>query len=315
MKTNVLTLIITLVVGVILTGALLVPVLNDTTTTEKTFTNSGTFRMTELTEEDEVSITWAYNEPYKFNVGEQVITLPNDQTTGNPINPYTLIVSDAWGLRVGVGASDAVSINLYAAGEASSLVWSASTADSDAVTISLSNGTATFTKEGSQAVTKTYENVFIPDIDGQYVLKNPTESVYLKSDSPIYSTGRYSLTFGATGYALNLHVEGNINDGAEASVIAPTGFTVSNVAIDKSDVAGYIDLYSFNKVTFDITQDNTDITKGLNYTQVIVPYEVTAELSNHLSNAEISLIKTIPVMVIIALVITAVGAIYIGRTE
>ena len=61
MRTNVLTLIITLVVGIILTGALLGPVISDATETETTFTNEGGFfPMSEILATDSEShvLTW-----------------------------------------------------------------------------------------------------------------------------------------------------------------------------------------------------------------------------------------------------------------
>ena len=313
-KMNALTLIITLVVGVILTGALLGPVINDATKTTETFTNTGYLRLGEISSEDPdtYTITWTYENPHQFIVNDEIYTMPDGNTTGS-VFPYTMFATDGWGLRYTQTGGN-VDLNLYGSGENSQLLWYATTTDTNTVTITINGGTASFVKNGGSAVNMTYTNMFIPDNDGEFILKKGNSPAYLNSESVIYSTGRTSASFGANAFAININLNGNV-EGVNVNVLAPSGFTSSNVVIDSSEVDGYENLYSFNKVTFDITQDSTSITVGATYAQVIVPYQVTAELSEHLTPGQISLMGAIPVMVIVALLMAAVGAIALGRND
>ena len=315
-KTNVLTLIITLVVGVILAGALLGPVISDATKTTETFTNDGFIRMTEITNEsNDVTVTWTYTDPYTFNINDEAIVIPSTTTGGTNAFPYTIFANEGWGLRVSVYANDRVDLNLYGSGDTSSLLWYATVTDSDTATITFSQGTATFVKGTSTGVTQSYTSVYLPDNEGEYVLKKLNESAYMTGDSLIYSTGRTSTTFGSNVFALNFNLDGNIDDGVTVTTLAPIGFTTSNVVVNATEVSGYVGLYSFNNVTFDITQTSTSITTGAVYSQVIVPYEVTVELSEHLTPGQIALMGAIPIMVIVALLMAAVGAIALRRAD
>lgn len=310
MNNKLIPIVLTLVVGIILAGSVLVPVLNDATTTHKTFTNDGYLRLGEISAEDTetYTITWTYENPHQFVINDEVYVMPEGNTTGS-VFPYTLFATDGWGLRYSqTGTAGNVDLNLYGSGESASLIWYATTTDSDTVTITLNEGTATFVKNSTTSVTKSYTAAFIPDSDGAYVLKKGDTSAYLNADSVIYSTGRTSTTFGTYTFAININLSGNV-EGVEVNAIAPTGFTTSNVVIDSSEVSGYKDLYKFDKVTFDITQTSTSISAGAVYSQVIVPYQVTAELSEHLTPGQIALLGAIPVMVIVALLVVAVGTV------
>ena len=312
--------IVALVVGaavmVLIFSALLVPIINDATTTQKTFTNDGFIRMTEITDESEdVTVTWAYTDPYTFNINDEAIVIPSTTTGGTNAFPYTIFANEGWGLRVAVSSNDRVDLNLYGSGDTSSLLWFATVTDSDTVTITFSQGTATFVKGTSTGVTQTYTSVYIPDNEGEYVLKKPNESAYMTGDSLIYSTGRTSTAFGANTFALNFNLDGNIDDGVTVTTLAPTGFTTSNVEVNADEVSGYVGLYSFDNVTFDITQTSTSITTGAVYSQVIVPYEVTVELAVHPDAPTLSLLSVIPIIAMIGIVLAVVGVAIVGRYD
>lgn len=301
-------------VGVLLFASLLIPLTNEATATTETLTNDGFFRMKEITaDSDDVTITWSYTDPYVFNVGDEIVKLPAGTTGGNPVYPYTIFANEGWGLRVAVSANDRVDLNLYGSGENSNLLWYATTVDSSEVTITLIGGTATFDNGASSVVSRTYTSVYIPDNNGDYVLKKPTDSVFMTKDSLIYSTGRTSATFGSNVFAINLNLAGNIDNGVNVSVLAPAGFTASNIEVNSSVVSGYIGLYKFDNVTFDITQTSTEITTGAVYSQVIVPYEVTVEKAVHADDSTRAIIGVIPLIVIVGLVAGIVGVIAVRR--
>lgn len=308
MNNKLIPIVLTLVVGIILAGSVLVPVLNDATKTEQTFTNDGYIRLGEISAEDTetYTITWTYENPGQFVINDDVYVMPSGSTTGS-VFPYTLFATDGWGLRYLKNSTD-TNLNLYGSGESASLLWYAGATAQDTVVITLSAGSATFVKNSTTTATMEYTNVFLPDSDGAYVLKKGDTSAYLNADSVIYSTGRTSAVFGTNNIAININLNGNV-EGVEVDAIAPTGFTVSNVVVDSSEVNGYKDLYKFDKVTFDITQTSTSIDVEAVYSQVIVPYQVTAELSDHLTPGQIALLGAIPVLVIVALLVVAVGVV------
>lgn len=308
MDNKLLQVVLAITVGIVLLGGLLTPVISDASTTEKTFTNEGFFRMTEISSDDEgtTTITWDYTTPYVFTINGVDVTLPFGNTSGN-IFPYTIFATDGWGLRfTASNGGNNIDLNLYGSGSSSSLLWYATTTDQDTATITLNSGTASFQKNDSTVVTQSYTSVFLPDDKGEFTLKKGTEPAYMNKDSLIYSTGRTSATFGQNAFAININLSGNIENGATATILAPSGFTASEVTIASTEVDGYIDLYEFDKATFDITQDSTSITAGAVYSQVIVPYQVTAELSQHLDASEIGLLAVIPVLMIVAFLVFAV---------
>lgn len=302
-----------IVVGLVVFSAILIPVVNNATATEATFTNDGFMRMSEITDESEdVVITWAYTAPYDLVIGDEIVKIPTTTTAGTFAFPYTIFANDGWGVRVSVSNNDRVDINLYGSSSAS-LLWYATTAESDTVTITLSEGTATFKKASSTAVTQTYTSAYIPDNNGEYTLKKMNSPAYMTKDSIIYSTGRSSLVYSGVTTALNINVQGNIDDGATVTVLAPTGYTVSNIEVNASAVSGYIGLYSLDSVTFDVTNSD-DETASAVYSQVIVPYQVTVELANHLDSDMIQMIKVIPILIIAGLIV-GIAATVISRRE
>lgn len=309
MKNNILNLAIVLTVGVILAGSLLMPVISDATTTERTFTNDGYYHMNLISSADsDVVLTWDHTDPYKITVGDVVVDLPKSY-----VIPCTLVCSDDWGLRYLLSNGN-VTVDLSVFAGPGDGTYDASTSTGNDMTITLSNGTATF-DNGSTPVTHAYSEAYaISNGDGEYVMKKTTDTAYLKSDSSIYGVGRTYLNF-STPKSLNINVSGTIEDGATVTIFNPlSGYSVSNIVVANSAVAGYNDLYTFTSVSFDVT-DSTPTTLGAVYSQVIVPYEVTAELTNHLTPGEIALINIIPVMVIVALLMVAVGGLYLRRND
>ena len=313
---NLLTLAITLTVGIILAGSLLMPVISDATTTERTFTNNGYFRMSETLSTDENTvITWDSANAFVFNLNGNDIELPPGATSGT-VYPYTILASDAWALRAAV-LNDTVNVDLtlYGSGSDSTLLWFVNSWSNDTATITLSAGTASFKANDSTPVTVSYTHAFIPDENGNYILKKGTETAYLHGESLIYATGRTTATFGEDSVDLNINIEGNITDGETVTVLAPTGYTSDNIEVVNSQVTGYKDLYTFDKVTFEITETDSSTTVDVVYSQVIVPYQITAELSQHLDPAEIAIMNALPVLIIVALVVMATGALYLKRDD
>ena len=306
-KMNALTLIITLVVGVILTGALLGPVIGDATATEKTLTNEGICSMAAFDDQSNISLSWDHTNPEMITVNGETIALP--QPTGIPLS---IIASDAWGVRYLVQNDSVLNLTLFD-GTASTKFSVLSTGTEDLL-ITLSEGTATFT-HGENSITETYEQGYYIAKEGEYVMKNPSETAYLKGDSTVYSTGRTGGLSSLTPQSnVNLHLQGTIDGGIEVTSLYPPAYTTSDVIVNAVADSKYIDLYKFDNVTFTVIDSGSNTGTAV-YSQVIVPASVTAELSDHLTPGQISLMGAIPVMVIVALLMAAVGAIALRRAD
>lgn len=282
-KTNLLTLVVTLTVGIILAGSLLMPVLNDATTTEKTFANSGYYYMTDTSEH-----TYEFDGS-KWTVDD--VSLNHTLAGVNVVATDTFFIRDVGQVRGAYNISGITSCEL-----------------------TFNNGTVTgtYTTTGDpQAVNWTYSEFYgaTPTKDAYILSKNTnTPIAYINGDSEVYGYGTTSL-----GGAQNIfQVTGNLDDGA--TVVCPnSSVTVSNISFNATPVEGYIDLYTYESVTFTATLSGTDY--AVTYNIVVLPSEVTAELAQHLDAGEIALINALPVIVIIGLVLAGVGAIFVRNRD
>ena len=302
-KMNALTLIITLVVGVILTGALLGPVINDATKTEQTFVNEGVFNYGIFTPEDEYELK-VVGADGSITVNDVAVD-PFSATT----RFYSIVASDNFVARYGY--SNGIYFCQCVGKDSSDNTF----ADGGVLTnISIDNGALAvqFTKSDSTVVSKTVEftelYAIVPNAD-EAVMKVATDSVYIKGDSPIYSSGLTQVTVWSNLF----HLEGTYNDGLTISSPNLPDATYDNITWNIEPVSGYVDLYKLTSIEFDITNNGT--TYHATYSYFGVPSEVTAELTNHLTPGQISLMGAIPVMVIVALLMAAVGAIALRRAD
>lgn len=298
-KTNLLTLVVTLTLGIILAGSLLMPVISDATETERTFTNDGLIRMDKVDTDYSASIFWDHTDPTVITVNDETYELPQNL-------PIALTVGGTEEFFIRYN-TDAVYIFQ------NNSTMAASVTNGTDLTVTIANGEITST-DGTYTITFTYsDSLFIVSDKGKYVMKNTSEAAYVKGDSDIHAYGRTYLT-GTINTACNFAIDGTITDGftiegwGTTSTITATEYTVTSEV-----VAGYVDLHKFTKIDF-TASDGTN-TATATYGQVIVPYEVTAELTNHLNSGEIAIMNALPIMIIVALVVMAAGALYLKRDD
>ena len=300
MKTNVLTLIITLVVGIILAGSLLVPVLNDATKTSDTFTNNGLYYVDSLGENESVTYSCDSNGAYVDGVA-----ITGDYATGysgGASIAYTENLVIRWG---GTG-----SFALRGA------YWAYTSGAEASITF---NGNGTYTGNyGDTEINGTYSEFYgLVLSETDRVMTASTGHKYVNASSEINVSGLTNCT--NIGSFIVFNVSGSITDGItivgyNQTTGAELELTYTNVEVNKTEVAGYVDLYDVTSITFDVT-DTNDKTDSVTYTVFTIPTKVTAELSEHLTPGQISLMGAIPVMVIVALLMAAVGAIALRRAD
>ena len=300
MDNKLITLVITLVVGVILAGSLLVPVLNDVTTTEKTFTNVGYFNVQEYSGDNiEYSASWDHTEPAQFTVNDEAIPITYTE------NVNTSIVLDGnFFLRYFPNTG----VTLYYGSQA---IVEANTTNGYDMTLTYSDGTLTITN-GTATREITVETFYSIANDGPFVMKKGNVNAYMTEDSIIYGSGRTNVGTDVVGTL----VSGTVDD-VDVTIWRGDA-TPRDIVINATEVIGYIGLYSFDNVEFwvdDTKEDNPTTTAKITYSYVVVPAEVTAELSQHLSSGQNALLNAIPILVIVALVLAAVGMVYVSRND
>lgn len=301
-KMNALTLIITLVVGVILTGALLGPVIGEATATEKTFTNPGVFNYGSFSEDGAYTM--------EYTKGDSSFTINTEETelALNVNSSVSVVASDNVLVRYGHDNSGYF-CQIVGMREVGTEYYT--TPDSFTVTLDDNLINIAFTTEGSTNTLKfEYTDMYalVPS-ESEAVLKVATDAVYIKGDSPLYASG---LTNIASWHNI-IHFEGNYTDGITITCPNLDNVTFDNITWNIEAVDGYIDLYKLTSVEFDAHYDGNTV--HATYSYFAVPSEVTAELSNHLTPGQISLMSAIPVMVIMALLMVAIGAIALRRND
>lgn len=302
-KTNILTLVLVLTVGVILAGSLLEPIVNDATTTEKTFTNVGRYYVsTEV--DDDVTITMDYDIDGSTRTwyidDEQLIYEPT--TTGPEYAQVTTVV----------GADNLL---FRTDGRARGL---ASTTGSNDYSLTVTNENITYGGVVSHAP------LFVASTKPtDYVLYNNINApALIKGDSVLIACGYTGVIVSeavddtpAVSTNLVISFSGSVKDGFEITTFDSNyTFTVDNVVVNATAHEGYVDLYDFTSVEFDVISEN-DVATHCTYSVLAVPASVTAEYAQHLDGGSVALIKALPILVIIALVVAAVGAIAIKNRD
>jgi len=288
-KMNALTLIITLVVGVILTGALLGPVINDATTTEHKIINTGAYNLTD--NDDDYTIS--YDPTGKFVIGDKEIpfnTLPADAIT----------IASAKDMLLRFQNWAAQSYNLWLFIDGKSPLVIASSSSPSAVEVTFDDGALTTNTTIEETYTSD-DSVRIFNPDGKYTMTIYNQpATVLKDTTVIVGNG----TTQVNAWTNRFYIEGTAED---IEVTPATGITVSNVTVNTTAISTYKDAVKLDSVTF--TATDGDNTVNATYNRVIVPIEIDAELSQHLTPGQIALLGAIPVLVIVALLVVAVGVV------
>lgn len=292
--------IVALVVGasvmVLIFSALLVPIINDATTTEKTFKNEGLWRMKEIENGD----IWTRTTETGWSFGDEAIT-----ATGGS----NVLLGDDWCIRAVGHMRSSATVN-------------AST--------NLNNATVTAGEElivASKTDTTWTRNLNYPgygvDPNGAYTMSAFEGSAYLNGDSIIYGSGVSEVD----SVQIFVHVTGTVDDGVTFTVTQSSGsnaisdVTITNTTVNYTAVSGYDDLYNVTGVTCDIsftaTIDDvaTQKTGTIAFSSYVIPYEVTAELTVHPDSATNALISAIPIIAMIGIVLAVVGVAIVGRND
>ena len=293
---NLLTLIITLVVGIILAGSLLMPVINSYSDDTKTIENEGSFFATPDGENHTITFT---DQNYATVDGVNV-EYPEGFGTGIQKNA-TVMVGNDWMLRLENGYA-----RLIAAGPNN--LYSQEDLGTDGLTATISGTTVSITIEDKEKTLTDLQYYLAPE--GDWVLcYNP----YIKADTPLFGGIRGQGT-NSDGQRYDCFevISGNVTNGFDeetcraALFTTPVSFPTVDATYDISTETVATDLLKLNTITQNVTfSDNSTATVVISY--LIAPATIT-----YTSPADINmdaLLSAIPIMVIVALLILAVRAI------
>lgn len=293
------------VIGIIVLGSVLMPILDDATDTHDTFTNTGLYHMEKIDESRDFVLKWEYASPNQVTLDGETIALSQGGY------PLTILFTEDIMLRVTYGAScDALGATDDLG--ATTLVGG-SVAGSVDLTVTASSGTLTLTN-GTD--TKTYDTSagMIISSDGPYVMKNYNTTAYMDGDTEFYVAG---YTYRALGVAYTNFVgifSGTINGGIDPISYVPSTYTISDPTFTyTAESDKYTDFYDFSGFSIGLTDGTNSGT--VTYTQLIVPVEVDAELSQHLTPGQNELLGVIPVMIIVAVLLGVVALVLRSRMD
>lgn len=296
-----LSIIVTLTVGIIFVGAMLGPIIDDASDTEKTFTNDGLWRMKEIENGD----SWARN----GDAGSWTYNGTDTITPDSSFGGSNIALGDDWCVR-----SNGQLRGHTIGGNPTSPSF---TAGDDLVTFTTGGG---LNGNPYQSLTG-----YGYDSTGAYVMLPYGESAYMNGDSALFATGSSTVD----GAAVIVHIEGTIND-ADIEIVVDSNFVnsgtptlgdlvITNKQVNYTKVEGYVDLYKLESITFDasfsmtLNDTTTNHSGSVAYSSYVVPYQVTAELSEHLDMGSIAILAAVPLMAIAALLLLVVRYFTAGR--
>lgn len=285
-----LTVLVTITVGIIFVGSLLGPVINEASATEKTFDNTpyGYYDMKPIETDD----IWVYSDGSWTYNGELVATNTDGDKVSAVVTNNTTIRQD---------------------GMVRSTIYSGSNAETVEAVVVDNTDYISISNVGGNTTNVIYTSGYGVVSDGDYILKKYTTAGYVKGDTPLWVTGFTNLVDSEGNSQVIVHIEGTIDDGLTITITPKKYGTTSDITVGEYtlnyevDEEG-VDLYRITNVTFDVTGtfNGEEYTKTFTYSTFVIPKEVTTELTHHLDAGEIAILAAIPLMAIAALVLLAV---------
>lgn len=281
---------VAIMVGAVAFGAML-PIFQDVTATEDTFTNEGYFFLDKF--EDEYTFYWDSATPDTFTVNGETVTYHNNSGFA-----VSLVLGQNFAVRFPNGNTN---VSFYGAG-----TYVSTNAEKPTFTLTYSSGSVTATNGTDTKVINSVTEVFGLVEKGNYVMKKSTSSAYLNSgseviaDSEIYASGQ---TFNGSNYVW-WHLQGTIDDMEYPDTFNNT-LTVTNEVIHGDYDTKHNDLYILDNLTFTVTTSNA-VVYNVTASYFVVPYEVTADRTIQGGDGFNTIVNLIPLVIGMGLLLIAV---------
>lgn len=293
---NILNIAIALTIGVILTGSLLMPVIDEYGDETHTYTNEGISFA--LMDDNEHTMKITNN----GGVPEYVVDGVDTTAPTYAFNNQSTVIYGEDGLlrvwkvgdttRIRIQAADGIGVNLNS-GDSATFTFDNNT---------VSNGTST----------ATIKPVAYLSNDSEYVqMVNPT----VTNDSVIYLAGLTELIHSDVAQFIAIAGYGTIDNLTinVISAVVGTGVTVTGTDYEvvTTDLGNGLKRIDDIAITFTMSDDTTHVG---HYTYFIAPKEVSYDNPNYIGESS-SLVKVIPIIVIVSILMIAVGAVVIRRAD
>jgi len=289
MKTKLLTLVVTLTIGIILAGSLLAPTISNASQDFEAKDVTQSNGLYYLNETKACTFEQDHTD-YSVTLNGEVITL----TGGEHLLITDKVIISA--IVVASSVTTKATMGIWAEGLNSTTISALSTD----ITVKLENGTVTLTY-GSPATTVTYDvtyaYLYSPD-EGDYCVLNAT---YMTAAH--LNTGDIVTLYNNRGWwgVTYAPVQVTANEGT-TSVTTKTYAAGSTTATDVDISVNFTDV-KYDELIMD-SVDNTNV-------YALVPSSYTAYEANEYS----ALLSAIPILVIVSLVLVAVGAIALKNRD
>lgn len=292
MDNKIIQIIIGATLAIIVLGTALAPIISDVAADSKTFKNEGYFLMDVVNSDEEFTATFDKANPKEIIINGESINIDFDYSSAR-----SLMAGDNWCLRASLYQGQMLIQFFSGTSNVSAGV------DADSMTIVNNGGTLTATNSNSDTRSVEFESFYTISNNGDYVMKYSDKSAYMLNESVFVGVG---LTSGSSAVGIvGLNVTGDMGD----VTITPwrgTDLTFSNIVISKSVVDGYIDLNKFDKVTFTVTDGESD-SLDITYSYVIVPLYVTADVADPIPASQAALYFAIIPLMVVAILMMIVG--------
>lgn len=302
---NLMKVIISVIVGVVLFSAILVPTVGTALVTagdEITKTNTTAIVLREVESGDVLKCTSTYDTDTSTRTNtwtlndEEITNLSGSAATWN-----VGIMSDGMYLQIYDSSNNSIGLTYGMSDVTTARYESASTADSPEITVTITFGDGTISYEKSTGYTATYDYtwgyVLCPYDEGEYCAAVSGGVGYVSDASDVILCGAYTSGELDTMYSYK--------DGT--TYVSNSAYTMT-ADIDLELTEGTTDIY-----TATVSVDMSDGTSTETFTpyRILLPYEVEGHAD---SGANYSLISIIPLLVLVGLVLGAVGA-FISRRD
>lgn len=299
MKT-IITVVITGMLGALVFGVML-PVFAETTSADTTFTNEGYYNLSKIDDNTNTTIFWDHTHPYQLTVNDVVVSL-NDVPDFQSVTIYG---SDKLVLRY----EDRGDAGLVMQCFNDNSYYAVSILSGVDMTVNVSGYTFSGTFGDSVTGDITSTSGYIIDPNGDYVMKNKDKIAYILSNSDMALSGVTTWN----DVRLGIYADGSINDLSLTEIYSQsiTDLTIGPVSVDSNKNNSFNDLYTIKDVKFSVNTDGTS--HDITYSYFIVPYEVTAEKTNHPDGPTTALMNLLPILIGIGLVVGIAGVVLVRR--
>lgn len=309
---GIITVAVTVTVAVIVLAGILMPVLDDATTTEDKFTNDGVLYARTLDADSECIISFDHTTPTIVTIDDVDIDMI-ELTTALNTQQITIAFSDDWFIRCLYNAGNKA-IVVYKCGTSSAqAIGGASESNGNDMTVTISSGAATITYgETTLNYNIDADGMVLSSKKADYIIKSSTDEVYVNSDSIVYGAGRTDNALGTSNSSFNAISKASIDDGVTLLYYSPQYTISADESVTYTTDSGHKDLYLLKNYVFNLT-DNGGVDHPITYGQIFVPAEVTAERSVHFTDSMNGLLAVIPMLILVAVLIGVAAVVLRNR--